>query len=99
MYRLSNLAAEDFERIFEYTLLNFGTEQADDYTESMHDALLTITKQPLIGRECPEIAEELRRHDHHKHAIFYRLQLDGVYILRILHQKMEPLQHFYPDIN
>ncbi|ENM5776138.1 type II toxin-antitoxin system RelE/ParE family toxin [Vibrio mimicus] len=62
MYKLSNLAAEDFEHIFEY--------------------------------ECTEIAEGLRRHDHHKHAIFYRPQPHGVYIIRILHQQMEPLLHF-----
>ncbi|MGB5142146.1 MAG: type II toxin-antitoxin system RelE/ParE family toxin [Shewanella indica] len=74
MYKLSNLAAEDFERIFEYTLLNFGVKQADDYTVSMHNALLAITEQPLMGHECPEIAKELRRHNHHKHAIFYKKQ-------------------------
>ena len=50
MYKLSNLAAEDFERIFEYTLLNFGVKQADDYTVSMHNALLAITEQPLTQR-------------------------------------------------
>lgn len=94
MYKLSNLAAEDFERIFEYTLLNFGIEQADYYTEGMHNVLLTIAEQPLIGHECPEITEGLRRHNHHKHAIFYRSQPLGVYILRILHQQMEPLRHF-----
>jgi toxin ParE1/3/4 len=99
MYKLSNLAVKDFECIFEYTLLNFGVEQADGYTESMHSALQTITEQPFIGYECPELAEGLRRHDHHKHAIFYRLQSDGVYILRILHQQMEPLRHFYSDRN
>ncbi|CDG22725.1 ParE-like protein (ParDE toxin-antitoxin system) [Xenorhabdus poinarii G6] len=98
MYKLSNLAAGDFERIFEYTLLNFGIEQADDYTESMHNVLLAIAEHPLIGYECPEIAEGLRRHDHLKHAIFYRSQPHGIYVLRILHQQMEPLKHFYPDI-
>ena len=72
MYKLSNLAAEDFERIFEYTLLNFGVKQADDYTVGLHNALLAITEQPLMGHECPEIAKELRRHNHHKHAIFYK---------------------------
>ncbi|HFQ5013281.1 TPA: type II toxin-antitoxin system RelE/ParE family toxin [Vibrio vulnificus] len=98
MYKLSNLAAEGFEHIFEYTLLNFGIEQADAYTDSMHDVLLTLAEQPLMGYECSEIAEGLRRHDHHKHAIFYRPQPHGVYIIRILHQQMEPLRHFHPDI-
>ncbi|WP_258176869.1 type II toxin-antitoxin system RelE/ParE family toxin [Photobacterium damselae] len=51
-----------------------------------------------MGYECSEIAEGLRRHDHHKHAIFYRPQTHGVYIIRILHQQMEPLRYFHPDI-
>lgn len=50
-----------------------------------------------MGHECPEIAKELRRYNHHKHAIFYKKQPYGIYILRILHQQMEPLRHFYLD--
>jgi len=30
--------------------LNFGVKQADDYTVSMHKALLAITEQPLTQR-------------------------------------------------
>ncbi|WP_241828082.1 type II toxin-antitoxin system RelE/ParE family toxin [Salinivibrio kushneri] len=36
MYKLSNRAAKDFEEIFEYTLLKFGVEQADNYTNNLH---------------------------------------------------------------
>ncbi|MDW6003975.1 type II toxin-antitoxin system RelE/ParE family toxin [Vibrio mangrovi] len=97
MYRLSNLAAKDFGHIFEYTLLNFGVKQADSYTESMHNALQTLALNPLMGYECPEIADHIRRHDHQKHAIFYSYQSPNIFILRILHQHMEPLKHFSPD--
>jgi Plasmid stabilization system protein len=82
MYKLSNRAAKDFEKIFEYTLLNFGVEQADDYTNALHQTLLTIADQPLMGHECLKIAYGLRRHDHGKHAIYYRPQLGGIYIIR-----------------
>ena len=61
MYKLSNLAAKDFEGIFEYT----------------------------------EIAVGVRRHNHSKHAIFYRYRTDDIFVIRILHQQMEPLKHFY----
>ncbi len=98
MYKLSNLAAEDFEQIFEYTLLNFGVEQADKYTDSVHSVLLALVEQPLMGHECLDIAAGLRRHEHHKHAIFYRIQPHGIYIIRILHQQMEPLRHLYSDL-
>ncbi|NOH73451.1 type II toxin-antitoxin system RelE/ParE family toxin [Vibrio pectenicida] len=94
MYKLSNLAAEDFEQIFEYTLLNFGVEQADKYTDNLHNVFLTLITQPLMGKDCPEIAEGLRRHDHQKHAIFYRLQVFGIYIVRILHHQVDPMRYF-----
>ncbi|OTA14105.1 plasmid stabilization protein [Xenorhabdus vietnamensis] len=42
-------------------------------TESMHSILLAIAEQPLMGHECPEIAEGLRRHDHLKHAMVFPL--------------------------
>ena len=99
MYKLSNLAAKDFEQIFEYTLLNFGIEQADVYTNNMQNVLLTLADQPLMGFECTDIAEGLRRHDHHKHAIYYRARSHDIYIIRILHQQMEPLLHLYPSID
>lgn len=49
--------------------------------------------------ECAEIAEGLRRHDHHKHAIFYRAQSHGAHIIRILHQQTEPWQYCHSDLS
>jgi toxin ParE1/3/4 len=88
MYKLSKLAAEDFEQIFEYSLLNFGVEQADDYTRSLEAVFLVIAQHPFMGRECAEVATGLRRHDHNKHVIFYRPIDKGIFVVRILHQQM-----------
>lgn len=87
MYRLSNLAADDFAAIYEYTLINFGARQADAYTDDLENALGILA-------ECPEIAEEVRRHDHQRHVIFYRSREHDILVIRILHQQMEPLRHF-----
>ncbi len=59
MYKLSNLAAKDFEGIFEYTLVNFGVSKADEYTKSLHCALEMLSSNPLIGLKCAEISEGL----------------------------------------
>ncbi|MGC3873517.1 type II toxin-antitoxin system RelE/ParE family toxin [Halomonas sp. GXIMD04776] len=95
MYKLSNLAAEDFSAIYEYTLLNFGVRQADAYTDDLENIFRLLASSPLLGQECPEIAEEVRRHDHQRHAIFYRRRSQDVFILRILHQQMESMRHFF----
>ncbi|MRT13904.1 hypothetical protein GJV07_16630 [Enterobacteriaceae bacterium RIT711] len=47
-----------------------------------------------MGRENSEIAEGVHRVDYRLHAIFYRIRDNDIFILRILHHKMEPLVHF-----
>lgn len=94
MYKLSKLAAEDFAAIYEYTLLNFGARQADVYTDELESAFRLLSSSPLMGHECQEIADEVRRHDHQRHAIFYRQRESGIFIIRILHQQMQPMRHF-----
>lgn len=94
MYKLSNLAVDDIEKIYEYTLLNFGTKQADTYMNGFDNILSNIFINPLMGYECPDISHNLRRQDYGKHAIFYRSTDEFIFVIRILHQKMEPTRHF-----
>ncbi|MCP3700092.1 MAG: type II toxin-antitoxin system RelE/ParE family toxin [Aliivibrio sp.] len=93
MYKLSNKAADDFGNIYEFTYLNFGEEQADKYTDDIEKCLNLLAHTPLIGRECPELSVGIRRFDHQKHAIFYRLREEDIFIVRILNQQMNPMIH------
>ena len=95
MYKLSNLAAADFAAIYEYSLLNFGVLQADLYTEQLESTFQLLVNSPLMGHECPEIGVAVRRHHHLQHAIFYRQREHDIFIIRILHQQMHPLKHFF----
>ena len=95
MYKLSRLAAEDFASIYEYTLLNFGVLQADTYTDNLESAFRLLSSSPLMGYECPDIADGVRRHDHQRHAIFYRQRERDIFIVRILHQQMEPFRYMF----
>lgn len=95
MYKLSNLAVEDFAAIYEYTLLNFGAAQADNYTDHLESTFRLLFSSPLMGQECSEIADGLRRHDHQRHAIFYHQRVHDIFFIRILHQQMDPMKHFF----
>lgn len=95
MYKLSNLAAEDFAAIYEYTLVRFGSQQADTYTDELDRVFHMLAESPRMGQECPEIGTDMRRHDHQRHAIFYRQRKQDIFVLRILHQQMEPMIHFF----
>lgn len=95
MYKLSKLAVDDFTSIYEYTLLNFGVIQADIYTDHLETSFHLLSSSPLMGYECPEIADGIRRHDHQRHAIFYRQREQDIFVIRILHQQMEPMKYFF----
>ena len=93
MYKLSNRAAEDFGSIYEYTYREFGCEQADKYTHELDHFLSLLAKNPQAGRDISDIINGVRRHDYRLHAIFYRQSGCGIFIIRILHQKMNPFLH------
>ena len=95
MYKLSRLAAEDFAAIYEYTLLNYGARQADAYTDNLESTFRLLSSSPLMGREYLEITGGVRRHDHQQHTIFYRQREHDIFVIRILHQQMDPLRHFF----
>jgi len=95
VYKLSKLATEDFAAIYEYTLLNFGARQADAYTDELESTLRLLVNSPLMGYEFQELTEGVRRHDHQRHAIFYRRHEYGIFVIRLLHQQMEPMRYFF----
>jgi len=49
-----------------------------------------LADNPALGRSCDYIRPGLRRLEHDSHVVFYRQQLDGILISRILH-RLTPL--------
>lgn len=89
MYRLSNLAAEDFAAIFEYSLLTFGLEQADSYLGSLEDFFQLLIDNPYIGVDRGYLHPDMRMHTFQSHNIFYIPKEHEIEIVRILHTSME----------
>ncbi len=53
-----------------------------------------LADSPALGRLCDDIRPGLRRQEHGKHVVFYRLQRSGgILVVRILHQRMLPQRH------
>ena len=93
MFKLSKLAADDFAATYEYTLLNFGVRQADAYTNELGKVLALLASSPLMGPAHQELGENVKRHDHQQHAIFYCSRELDIFVLRILHQQIESTRH------
>jgi len=94
-YRLSPLAEADIREISATTITNWGSTQARAYLESLDKTMLTLAKNPELGRERSEVYAGARSFPSGKHVIFYRANAQGVIeIARVLHQRMDLLSQF-----
>jgi toxin ParE1/3/4 len=78
--------------IARYTLETWGVDQAVRYAQGLQSSFQFLAENPGIGRACDAISPDLRRHEVGKHVIFYRLKPGGIRIVRVLHQRMNPIQ-------
>jgi len=92
-YKLTRLAAADLEAILEFTLQTWGEKQAERYLSDLQYCLQELADRPQIGRSCDLISPELKRMEHGRHVVFYRLRDYGIRIIRVLHQNMLPDRH------
>ncbi len=93
VYRLSSRAVADLDGIYEYTILNFGLEQAQLYLSGLQDRFEALVKHPLQGRKAEELAPGLRRFEYQSHIVFYMPEGKDIWIVRVLHQSMDLEKH------
>ena len=96
VYKLSSKAVADLDGIYEYTILNFGLEQAQAYLLGLHKRFQHLADNPNFGRNADQLAPRLRRYDYQSHVVFYIPTEQGVLIVRVLHERMDPDRHFRP---
>jgi toxin ParE1/3/4 len=89
-YRLSNVADQKIESIYEYSLLNFGEPQAEAYFLGLHDLFELLADNPMIGRKEPELGDNIRRFPYEAHIVFYRPLADGILILDLRGVRQRP---------
>jgi toxin ParE1/3/4 len=96
-FQLSRRAEADLLRIGEFTLRKWGKSQAGRYLGELETCCQMLADNPALGRACDYVRPGLRRHEHGKHALFYRPGSDGILVSRILHQRMLPERHAIDD--
>jgi len=97
-YRLSRLAEADLLDIATYTLETWGQDQAVRYVDDLEACCRRLADNPELGRACEHIRPGLRRMEHGRHVLFYRMEADGILVSRILHHRMLPeAQAIDPD--
>jgi toxin ParE1/3/4 len=86
---LSQQAKEDFRDILSYTTR--GESQLAKYRASINDALHVILRNPSAGRPSVKPTLKVLAVEHHR--IFYRTIDDTIYVVRILHERMDTSRH------
>lgn len=92
-YRLTPAAQHDLSRIWDYTQQRWSSGQAETYMLEIKAAIERIADDPRRGRTCEEIRAGYRRYGIGSHMLFYIESADGVDIIRVLHQRMDPTRH------
>lgn len=89
-YRITSLANQDLNEIWEYTFHKWSLKQADKYYDLLIECFNEIAKDPNCGKNYEEIEPKLRGLRAGKHIIFFELIDEKlVEINRVLHQSME----------
>jgi len=92
-YRLSKRADKDLGNIAVYSIENFGIRQARIYRDGLFKTFDLICEFPMIGSDQNHIKKNVRRQVYESHSIYYRIDANAIFILRILDPGEDPLRH------
>ena len=93
LLELSEAADLDLVDIHAYTIFKFGQAQADNYLLGIDELFLSLTSNPLQGKERNEIKHGLRSIPFAAHLVFYRLSSGRLRIVRVIHASRDLPKH------
>ncbi len=88
-YKLYPAAEKDLEGIWYYTVDEWSIKQANKYIDDLHDAFQSLADRPLRCHERTEYTPPVRIHRHDHHLIVYLQSDTGIFIVRVLHERMD----------
>jgi toxin ParE1/3/4 len=92
-YRLAPRARRDLQDIWLNTRQNWSIEQADSYTDALTTAFEALAQSPKSAPACDHIRTGYRHRSVEHHVIYFRITLNGIAIIRILHERMDAARH------
>ena len=96
-FRFSRRAETDLFEIGVYTVRTWDETQAERYLGQLEACCELLGGNPELGRSCDDVRPGLRRMEVGKHFVFYRQDQEGIFVVRILHQRMLPERHVFDD--
>ncbi len=93
-YRLTIAAEGDVTAIFLRGAAEFGIAQAEKYHAGLARQFDFLEANPRAARERGEFRPLARLHPFGVHVVIYRIEGDGILILRVLHGRQDWERHF-----
>lgn len=85
-------AAADLDNIWDYTVKEWGANQADRYTDDIRDTCNSLASGEKRGRGV-DVRSGYQKHAVGKHLVFFRTTGTGIEVIRVLHQSMDVGRH------
>jgi toxin ParE1/3/4 len=86
-------AERDLVEIYLYGLERFGYKSTEKYVDALRGKIAIAAQNPSFGANYDCVKTHLRRYECMSHAIYYRVTVDGILVLRILHGRRDPSRH------
>ena len=75
--------------MYEFGIYKFGITQAQKYFYAMNEAFEVLSENIDLGLDASEFIDDLKRFSYKVHTIFYMQTTSGIFILRVLSQRMD----------
>ena len=95
--RFTLKAEEELIQSYLYGCAHFGMAQADRYEADLRKAFDILADNPRLAAERPEYRPPVRIHHHAKHYIIYRIEDDGIRVIRLLRDESDLTRHLSVD--
>jgi len=96
-FRITNKAKSDLVNIAHYTEKQWGRHQRFHYLKIIDAAFHLISESPALAQRCNYIAEGYFKYRVQNHLIFFKVRRDKtVIVIRVLHKRMDVVQHISP---
>lgn len=93
-YVISARAKKDIKSIAQYTIEKFGKSQSLKYAHGLKGILEELADNPDLGRRYMAVKNKmLLRYRYKLHVIFYFIDQNGIFIVRVLGGRMDFPRH------
>ena len=90
---LSPRAKLDLSDIWDYTLGQWGAEQAEKYVRGLWARMACAASDSTLSVEIDDVRKGYEKFRYGSHVVFYKKTGNGIDVVRILHQKMDFDRH------